>query len=126
MSVLFKKHGAACIFARPSLYVWCVYGCVCRASLESLSFNASCTACRADRSQSEVIPHLRLELTNPKQTAFLYGNVTPLECAAAHGHTEAMKLLMLVSHACTQQQTDQPTHQTTSSATDRLATGAMQ
>jgi hypothetical protein len=39
-----------------------------------------------------------LELTNPKQTIFLYGNVTPLECAAAHGHVDAMKLLMQVRH----------------------------
>jgi hypothetical protein len=42
------------------------------------------------------VPHLRLELTSPKQTIFLYGNVTPLECAAAHGHVDAMKLLMQV------------------------------
>lgn len=75
------------------MFLWC------RASLESFSFNASCTSCRADRSQQEVVPHLRLELTNPRQTIFLYGNVTPLECAAAHGHTDAMKLLMQVRFA---------------------------
>lgn len=71
--------------------------CCCRATLEALSWNASCTHCRPDRTQYEVVPHLRLELTNPKQTIFLYGNVTPLECAAAHGHVDAMKLLMQVS-----------------------------
>lgn len=65
-----------------------------RATLEALSWNASCTSCRPDRTQFEVVPHLRLELTSPKQTIFLYGNVTPLECAAAHGHVDAMKLLM--------------------------------
>lgn len=75
----------------------CPPSCCCRGTLEALSWNASCTSCRPDRTQYEVVPHLRLELTNPKQTIFLYGNVTPLECAAAHGHVDAMKLLMQVS-----------------------------
>lgn len=68
-----------------------------RVVFESLSLNATCTTCRPDRAEFEVVPHVQLALTNPQQTVFLYGNVTPLECAAAHGHVKAMKLLMQVS-----------------------------
>lgn len=83
-------HCALGVFATPTA--------ARRVALEGLSHNASCTSCQQDRrTEHEVVPHLRLELTHPKpQTIFLYGNVTPLECAAAHGHVPVMKQLMQV------------------------------
>jgi hypothetical protein len=40
--------------------------------------------------------HGTLHFSNQQQQVVLFGDVTPFECAAAHGHVQAMKLLVQV------------------------------
>lgn len=75
----------------------CVFTC-CRIVLESRNHDA-CKGKKCDllADRPGLYAHGTLQLSNPPQQVVLFGDVTPFECAAAHGHVQTMKLLIQAS-----------------------------
>jgi hypothetical protein len=75
---------------------------LCRIVLESRNDDA-CKGknCQMLADRPGLYAHGTLHFSNPPQQVVLFGDVTPFECAAAHGHVQAMKLLVQV---CGEQQ----------------------
>jgi hypothetical protein len=71
---------------------------LCRIVLESRNENAckgsSCDALAFD--QRGLYAHGTLQFSDAPHQVILFGDVTPIECAAAHGHVQALKLLVQV------------------------------
>jgi hypothetical protein len=69
----------------------------CRIVLESRN-NDACKGknCELLADRPGLYAHGTLHFNSPPQQVVLFGDVTPFECAAAHGHVQAAKLLVQV------------------------------
>lgn len=82
------------LYIRPNLSNLAM---ACRIVLESRN-NDACKGknCELLADRPGLYAHGTLHFNSPPQQVVLFGDVTPFECAAAHGHIQAMKLLVQV------------------------------